>query len=82
VRDAITGLSGVVVARTQHITGCDRYILERGLDKEGRIQDNVGLDGQRLILDNETDNFVDLANRADRSRGGPMELVKNIGLIE
>jgi hypothetical protein len=51
LRDIITGLSGVVTARMDSITGCDRYCIQPGLDKDGKPQDAQWLDDQCLEYD-------------------------------
>lgn len=49
--DLITGVKGVVVARTDHITGCNRYTLEPPLDKDGKLPEACMFDEARLEYD-------------------------------
>lgn len=50
VKDRITGFSGVVVGRTEYITGCNRYSIQsRKLSKEGKPSDWVSFDEDQLI---------------------------------
>lgn len=50
VRDAITGFSGVVVAKTTWLHGCDRLIVQpEGLDK-GKLHATETFDELQLVL--------------------------------
>ena len=51
VIDAITGFHGAVCARTQYLTGGTSYAVQpRVLDRNGRPQEWVWLDEQRLLV--------------------------------
>ena len=50
IKDAVTGFKGPAVARTMWIYGCVRYALEPSLDKDGKPQEEVWFDEQRLEL--------------------------------
>ena len=50
VKDIITGFTGVVMARAEYLTGCERYgILPKGLTAEGKIPDWEWIDENRLL---------------------------------
>ena len=49
-RDTITGYRGVVIARTQWLTGCDRLTLQPPVDKEGKVPENASFDEPYLEL--------------------------------
>ena len=52
VKDRITGLQGVVMARTEYLTGCAHVaILATKLSKEGKIPEWEWIDEVRCILD-------------------------------
>jgi len=49
LKDTITGLRGVVMGRTQYITGCTHYgLLTRKLNKDGKVPDWEWMDEMRL----------------------------------
>jgi len=37
VRDRITGVEGVVVARTEYLRGCNRYSVQQAAGKNGEV---------------------------------------------
>lgn len=50
VKDSITGFKGVVVARTEWLNGCIRYVIQsRKRSKEGKPVDDT-IDEQQLSL--------------------------------
>lgn len=52
VKDRITGFKGVVVARTEYMTGCRRYSLQDPkLSKDGKPQDWQAFDEDSLEFD-------------------------------
>lgn len=49
LRDKITGFTGVVMGRTEYVTGCIQYgLLPCNLDKDGNMQSWKWLDEIRL----------------------------------
>jgi hypothetical protein len=49
-RDVVTGFEGVVVARAQHLTGCNTYGLMKKADDKGDISPEARwFDEQRLV---------------------------------
>lgn len=50
-RDIITGFAGVIVARIDYLTGCNRYTLEPPLDKDGKLPEPAMFDENRLEYD-------------------------------
>ncbi len=46
----ITGLTGTIVSRANHINGCDRYHLQPRLNKDGDVPDGYWFDEQELII--------------------------------
>jgi len=50
LKDTLTGFSGIVVARSQYLTGCNRYSLQKQkLTKEGRPEKWESFDEDMLI---------------------------------
>ena len=47
-RDTITGFTGIAVARTIWLHGCDRVTLQPKVDKDGKIPDNNTFDEVQL----------------------------------
>lgn len=73
VKDKITGFSGIAVARTQWITGCDRITIRpRTLKKEGGIHDIETFDEQQLtIVKKRALILSDVETPKKEKRGGP-----------
>ena len=68
VKDVVTGFSGVVMSRTQHLTQCNQYgISPAELTKEGKRPDWEWFDENRLI---ETGGKKIVLPNQDR--GGPI----------
>lgn len=52
VKDRITGLQGVVMARTEYLTGCAHVgILATKVNKDGKIPEWEWIDETRCVLD-------------------------------
>ena len=49
VRDAVTGLVGVVTARCEYMYGITRVLVQPPLDKDGMMPDEVWFDVPRLV---------------------------------
>lgn len=51
VKDKFTGYKGIVMGRTEYVTGCNTYgILNQELDKDGNTKDWKWFDEDRLDL--------------------------------
>lgn len=51
VKDVFTGLQGIVMARSNFITGCDQYgICDTKLTKDGKRPDWEYFDENRLVI--------------------------------
>ena len=49
LRDRISGFDGVVVARTEYLHNCSRYMLQpRAVDKDGKPKDVQSFDEDQL----------------------------------
>ena len=44
VKDKVSGFSGIVVAITQYLTGCDRALVDAGCDKDGKMREAENID--------------------------------------
>jgi hypothetical protein len=51
VKDRITGYEGKVTGYVSYLTGCNQALVHPGLDKDGKLQDPVWMDEQRLEVD-------------------------------
>lgn len=50
VKDKVTGYTGVIVCRTEYLTGCNRYSVQsRKLDKDSLPADWKAFDEDQLI---------------------------------
>ena len=69
VKDKITGFKGLVVGRTEYLTGCRRYTLQsRSLGKDGKPQDWLTFDEDQLELSRKA------APKKIRTPGGPQQI--------
>lgn len=48
-RDTITEFEGVAVVEMRHLNGCKQYVLEPGLDEDGKLRPQAAFDEQRLV---------------------------------
>ena len=48
LRDKVTGFQGIVVSRTDYISGCNRYQLQPKVDADGKMPDIVTIDEPAL----------------------------------
>jgi len=49
LKDSITGFTGIVMGRTDYLTGCQHYgLMPRKLDKDGKFQEYQWLEESRL----------------------------------
>lgn len=52
VKDAITGMEGIAVARVDYLTGCTQICISPKVDKDGKLQDSHYVDESRLVRTN------------------------------
>lgn len=72
VKDRITGLKGVVMARAEYLTGCVHVaILATKVDKEGKVPEYEWIDETRCILD-KTKKIIKLVEKDTKAPGGSM----------
>lgn len=70
VRDIITGFSGIVVSRSDSITGCDQYCIQPTQLDGGKMVDARWFDDQCLEYDPaHLNEKVDLQLRHDQPPG-------------
>jgi hypothetical protein len=69
-KDKVTGFIGIIVARSQHITGCNQYCLMPKIDKEGKIPDGHWIDEGRLEI---LSRGVNPEEVQAEQKGGPKE---------
>lgn len=48
-RDVVTGFEGTAVIKMEHLNGCLQYVLEPGLDDDGKLRPQAMFDEQRLV---------------------------------
>ncbi len=63
-RDKVTGYTGIVIAHTEWLYGCLRYVLQSQEMKDGKPVDSISFDEDALELIKESERKVS-------SRGGP-----------
>lgn len=58
VKDKVTGFIGVVVCRSQYLTGCNRYAIQaRIVTPEGKIPEWVYFDEDLMLVEGENINI-------------------------
>lgn len=50
VKSNISGFSGMVTSRSEHINGCNRYWVAPKCDKDGKLPEGAWLDEQELVV--------------------------------
>ena len=50
----ISGFSGMITARCQHVNGCDRYLINPLVKKDGKLPDGYWFDEGELKVDTKT----------------------------
>lgn len=50
VKDTVTGFEGVATTHAKHLHGCDRWWLEPGVDKDGKVMDGRWVDEPALVV--------------------------------
>ena len=56
VRCKYTGFEGIAVAKTEFINGCIQYTIAPKVDKDGKMQEEFGIDEESLsIIDTDID---------------------------
>lgn len=48
VRDKVTGFTGIVVARYDYISGCNRYCVQPKVGADGKMPDSTNIDEPAL----------------------------------
>ncbi len=66
VKDSITGLTGIAVARSTYLNGCD-HIAIQGMAKDGKVPDMVWFDEPQIVLVKAKVKVV----RRNKNIGGP-----------
>lgn len=65
----ITGYEGIIVARADHITGCNTYGLKPKMDKEGKVRNAEWFDEGVLEVKGKGIKIEDVAAP---TKGGPL----------
>jgi len=47
-KDKISGFTGIAIAKTEWINGCNRVTLAPKLDKDGKFQDSICMDIEQV----------------------------------
>lgn len=51
VKDSVTGFTGIAIARTTWLHGCDRLVVQpEGQTKDGKLFENYTFDEKQLVL--------------------------------
>lgn len=50
VKDRVSGFSGMICIRSEHLNGCKQYGIYPPVDKDGKMGDACYIDGEQLEL--------------------------------
>lgn len=50
VKDNVTGFSGIVVAITKWLHGCDRIVVQPAVGKDGKVPDSASFDIPQIVV--------------------------------
>ena len=67
VKDTVTGLTGIAVARTEWINGCARITIQPPIKKDGTPPDNYTVDEPQVAVVTKKK-----VKRGPKDTGGPM----------
>lgn len=48
-KSRISGFTGIITSRAEHLNGCNRYWVEPTIDKEGKLRSGSWIDEDELI---------------------------------
>jgi len=65
VKSNVTGFSGVITARADHLHGCNRYFTVPPADKDGKLSEGYWMDEDELIVISD-----EVLPRSSNDRGG------------
>jgi len=71
VESNITGFKGIVVSRSEHLNGCNRYWVQPKVGKDGKVPDGLWHDEAELIVKKKS-----IFARANNDRGGFPNAIK------
>ena len=69
--DIITGFKGVIISRSQWLTGCNTYGLKPKIDKAGKVQDTQWFDENSIKVNSKKS--VKIGSSVDGKTGGPQD---------
>ncbi len=50
IKDRITGLEGIAIAKIEYLNGCVQYSIKPKLDKDGKVQEGEWVDSQQIAV--------------------------------
>lgn len=50
VKDSVSGFTGIAIGKTEWLHGCNRFIVQPEVAKDGKLPDNASFDEPQLIL--------------------------------
>lgn len=73
-KDRVTGIQGVAICYTKHLTGCDSVGLQPPADKDGKVPESRYVDV--TVLDHVKKKAVKIEEKAmlEEGPGGPREV--------
>ena len=72
VKSNISGFKGIIVARADHLNGCNRYLVSPPIDKDGKLTDSFWFDEDELVVVVGKKRL----ERKSNDRGGPASKIK------
>ena len=74
VKDVVTSFTGIAVAKTTWLHGCDRIVIQPDkLDKDGKVQENAAFDAPQVVVVKKKAVSRTPVTAPARERGGPRD---------
>lgn len=73
VKDILTGFSGVVTGRVSYITGCDRYLIQPKMQKNGDYPSSEWIDDSRLNSIKKAIVTLDIGHKPGACEAAPIK---------
>jgi len=70
-KDKITGFQGIIIGRTQWLTGCNTYTLKPRVDKDGKDCESCHFDEDVIEITNKLPLELGKSENVSDNNGGP-----------
>jgi hypothetical protein len=78
--DKVTGFKGILIARSQWLTGCNTYVLQPPVNKEGAVPETKSFDEQRLKITPKKQLKMEELTPTKKPGGNPMQMADRMDI--